>query len=136
VVPYRNVAVARDNESLAFYKFRADDNDPLEDYIKLIQAPGAIRQISSTRVAGWPYEHWFAILSSRMAIVNYRSRQRLRELIAIFVVDEANMIVDSNRDRIVNELVESAPFMNMPLSLITGNTYYGHWQILTMRCGH
>jgi hypothetical protein len=71
-----------------------------------------------------------------MSTINKDTQQRLRELITTIAMDEAHMIFDDSRDRVVNKLVELARLIHIPLFLMTGTTHYQCWQILTMRLDH
>jgi replicative superfamily II helicase len=91
-----------------------------DDYIKLIEGPGANRQIDAMRIAVCTYEHCLAILSSGMSIIDIDSGRRLRECIKIVVVDEAHMLWNNSRGKVVNQLIGLARLMNIPLLLMTG----------------
>jgi replicative superfamily II helicase len=107
-----------------------------EDYIKSIEGPGANRQIDAMRIAVCTYQHCLAILSNGMSIIDIDSGRRLRKLIKIVIVDEAHMLWDNRRGKVVNQLIGLTRLMNTPLLLMTGTLDHPQWQLLTMRLGH
>jgi replicative superfamily II helicase len=80
--------------------------------------PGANRQLNATYIAVCTYEHCLAILSSGMNTLS-DAEQKLRQLIRIIVVDEAHMLLDDRKGKIVNQLIGLARLMNIPLLLMT-----------------
>jgi superfamily II DNA or RNA helicase len=104
-VPYRNLAVEKWNELHKLFSEIMSPNFLPADYIKLIEGPGANRQLNYSRVAVCTYEHCLAILSSAMTVVEGGTNRRLRSLIRIIVVDEAHMLWDNSRGKVVNQII-------------------------------
>jgi replicative superfamily II helicase len=135
-IPYRNLAIEKYHEMLEFF-----DNINLpsilpSDYIKLIEGPGVNKTINATRIAVCTYEHCLAILSSGMSIIDADSERRLRQLIRIIMMNEAHMLWDDSRGKIVNQLIGLARLMNISLLLMIDTLDHYQWQTITMRLGH
>jgi hypothetical protein len=119
-----------------FYKYILFPCDVPDDPINLIQDPGVDRQISDTRVTMCTYEHCLSILSNGMTIVDIDKTRILKEFLRIIVIDEAHMLWDDRRSKIVNQFIGLARLMNIHLLLMTGTINSLQCQILTMRLGH